>query len=985
MNPQVTAVNELPTESPSSPCNSSDETCSEVSLGSPIKRVASDDSSQIGLTSMSSSAPELEVPGLLTDSSRGTSPLSRSTGTGSRQGGHMRRHGITSRPSQTPLKIPTRRTPNRQKSRSDSFHLKRTALPVGGEGQIANNSNSKQTIAKAKAAQMQAKAKKDHQQLRKARMTSPEVEKQTALPDLTLTTSRSATHKAVTGGSEVRPATSLGNGTRSLGRQFDNAIDDEEEEGNYPLPPSLDTRNSQKKNKRKAFGLKFPPRRTGSDNSESSFSRLAGFFGAKGDSILDSASEASLGSTILKERDDRFRQGVDQSINLMDPSGANYGTSPERGSRSPTRGGRRAKKKRVSVLELMFGDREERGRRPGRQKSFVDIVLGPDPTKPGRTSSGSKDLNKTKEQVAVRKFCAAVVLLFLLASAAVLGGYGAQLWFRSRTSSTNERNQNPSTNQSMASETDFLLPANGTFSATTRSFGSTVLKSKLGGESNTATQMVDSNTTLQVNDEFSEDDALAHLESLLLHYKISTQKDLRNSQSSAYKALRWLGKFRESQDDIDVYDADEHDGDFEIGWKDNQELIEKYALAVFYFCTHHSHSKLDKAGDKQSQESDTANEASPSLRGQQRRRVLTSPSRTSSGEDWMNDDKICEWRGVQCNKENAITHLRLPSSNLHGSLPSELRGLRDLVVLDLSNNHLHGSIPKSIGELSRLTFINLGNNKFSGSIPNLQPLTNLHEINLDMNKLGGTIPSLQGMAKLSSVILSGNRLHGSIPPLTGLGKLKHVDLNSNELTGGVDFEGLTSLDRLEKFQAGSNKLSGTISASIRGMHNLVQLDLSSNSFHGDLPNSIQHLSQLEHMKLNSNQFTGSIPASWSQLNNLQSLILDHNLLESTIPSNLNKMRQLTDLRLNHNGLTGSIPDLGKLTHLVHLHLESNKLSGEVPKSMGNLVGGLKTLLLFHNDIAGDSSFICAEDVSNLQRFAMDCKTEITCDCCLKCY
>ncbi|KAA8527577.1 hypothetical protein F0562_034708 [Nyssa sinensis] len=75
-----------------------------------------------------------------------------------------------------------------------------------------------------------------------------------------------------------------------------------------------------------------------------------------------------------------------------------------------------------------------------------------------------------------------------------------------------------------------------------------------------------------------------------------------------------------------------------------------------------------------------------------------------------------------------------------------------------------------------------------------------------------------------------------------------------------------------------------------------------------------------------------------------------------------ELRALKDLRirvvalnlttwLGNNNLSGSIPDISPLKHLEILHLEDNRLSGEIPPSLGN-IDRLRELFLQYNNLTG---------------------------------
>lgn len=102
----------------------------------------------------------------------------------------------------------------------------------------------------------------------------------------------------------------------------------------------------------------------------------------------------------------------------------------------------------------------------------------------------------------------------------------------------------------------------------------------------------------------------------------------------------------------------------------------------------------------------------------------------------------CTWTGVECNKENYVTGVRWAYREYTGSIPSELRILKNLTHLDLSNNYLQGPIPEELYYLTNLEKLYLFKNFLTGTlstrIGNLDKITHFH---LSHNQLTGPIPN----------------------------------------------------------------------------------------------------------------------------------------------------------------------------------------------------------------------------------------------------
>ena len=117
---------------------------------------------------------------------------------------------------------------------------------------------------------------------------------------------------------------------------------------------------------------------------------------------------------------------------------------------------------------------------------------------------------------------------------------------------------------------------------------------------------------------------------------------------------------------------------------DDQRMMERYVLAVFYYATHPSKGKKPTnpsmvARATHNRYYQPPNGTDGKLEGHQQHRDLAYPEPSSTGtnasDEWMKVDEVCQWKGIRCDKDQYITHLKLPHEHLRGSLPSELQGL----------------------------------------------------------------------------------------------------------------------------------------------------------------------------------------------------------------------------------------------------------------------------------------------------------------------
>ena len=83
--------------------------------------------------------------------------------------------------------------------------------------------------------------------------------------------------------------------------------------------------------------------------------------------------------------------------------------------------------------------------------------------------------------------------------------------------------------------------------------------------------------------------------------------------------------------------------------------------------------------------------------------------------------------------------------------------------------------------------------------------------------------------------------------------------------------------------------------------------------------------------------SGLIPAEIGNLTELRKLSLESNQHIGVIPQEIGALKNLTNLTLSSNQLGGSIPPgIGELESLEHLALNSNTLAGYLPPEIKNL-------------------------------------------------
>ncbi len=356
----------------------------------------------------------------------------------------------------------------------------------------------------------------------------------------------------------------------------------------------------------------------------------------------------------------------------------------------------------------------------------------------------------------------------------------------------------------------------------------------------------------------------------------------------------------------------------------------------------------------------------------------------NNSENWLSDAPLYQWHGAtsQYWDENTadedvvpagdyrVYGLQLHGNGLSGPVPPELGLLWWLEELYLSDNRLTGPIPPELGNLHTLSRLSMSGNQLSGPIPPELGNLGLTELGLSFNRLSGEIPPELGRLRgLRVLALSDNELTGPIPPELGaLGNLRFLDLSRNRLSGDIPPE-LGNLTNLQNLRLSGNRLTGCIPASLRSQ-------LSPASILGDLPFcgtapsvtsdgadraalvALYNATNGPNWANNDNWLTDAPLSEWHGVTTdddgrVVDLTLSENRLSGEMPRELGNLDKLRKLWLPRNRLTGEIPrELGKLSGLLFLELSSNQLNGEIPPELGNLTR-LNVLSLSINNLSGE--------------------------------
>ncbi|CAI9760059.1 unnamed protein product [Fraxinus pennsylvanica] len=282
-----------------------------------------------------------------------------------------------------------------------------------------------------------------------------------------------------------------------------------------------------------------------------------------------------------------------------------------------------------------------------------------------------------------------------------------------------------------------------------------------------------------------------------------------------------------------------------------------------------------------------------------------------------------------------VNHLNLSHNQLTGSLVSggEVGAFGNLKVLDLSYNQLSGELP-GFNFVYDLQVLKLSNNKFSGFIPNNLLKGDslvLTELDLSGNNLTGPI-SMITSTTLRFLNLSSNILFGELPILTG--SCIVIDFSKNQFEGNLTR--MLKWGNIEILDLSQNHLSGSFPEVTAQFLRLNYFNLSRNSLNGSLPKVITLFPKLTVLDVSFNQLEGPLLNSLLKSSTLQELHLQNNKLAGNINfSSRMDESKFCVLDLSHNQLSGYFPDgFGSLTGLQMLNIGGNNFSGSLPTSLG---------------------------------------------------
>ncbi|TVU20873.1 hypothetical protein EJB05_30474, partial [Eragrostis curvula] len=284
-----------------------------------------------------------------------------------------------------------------------------------------------------------------------------------------------------------------------------------------------------------------------------------------------------------------------------------------------------------------------------------------------------------------------------------------------------------------------------------------------------------------------------------------------------------------------------------------------------------------------------------------------------------------------------------------------------MIFLDLSFNKLRGAVPfPSAGFMleysnNGFTFINLANNKLSGTLPYADcpsDHNSLRNLDLPGNNLNGSIPPylLKGCSDLEVLNLRGNHFSGTWPDeMDELCQLKLVDLHGNKLEGPLP-RSLVKCKDLQVLDVGGNNFVDVFPAWLRNLPDLRLLVLRSNKFYGpvSIPAGKNHSTNtsyfpsIQMVDLAGNGFTGVIPSEFFE--SFKSMVQGRN---NTLDGMVFGEAEVVEVIIKQQYME----ILEVFSDLVVIDLSNNRFSGPIPKTVGNLMA-LIVLNMSHNALTG---------------------------------
>lgn len=174
------------------------------------------------------------------------------------------------------------------------------------------------------------------------------------------------------------------------------------------------------------------------------------------------------------------------------------------------------------------------------------------------------------------------------------------------------------------------------------------------------------------------------------------------------------------------------------------------------------------------------------------------PEAWRKADNWMTNAHSCDWMGVVCGTDKAITSIALAQNRLSGKLPHDLTFIAPkLVSLDFTSNLIvmRGDDYDSFSRMVNLKTLLMDDNYLyydKGLPPQFKNMVNLEKIRLSYNLFEGVLDSetavLGSMTKLTHLEMESNFFSGTMPSaIANMNNLMYLYLRRNSMKFNLDF------------------------------------------------------------------------------------------------------------------------------------------------------------------------------------------------------
>ncbi|CAL2241707.1 unnamed protein product [Prunus armeniaca] len=280
----------------------------------------------------------------------------------------------------------------------------------------------------------------------------------------------------------------------------------------------------------------------------------------------------------------------------------------------------------------------------------------------------------------------------------------------------------------------------------------------------------------------------------------------------------------------------------------------------------------------------------------------------------------------------------------------------NLTFLDLSSNHVSGELPDCWIHFKKLVFLDLSNNYLFGKIPTtMGHLFSIETLRLSNNRFVGELPSqLKNCTKLTLFDLGENNLSCSIPEWLGasLPDLTILILRGNQFYRSIPPE-LCHLTYVQILDLSMNNISGTIPKCLNNLTVLAQKGKSSQIMEHSYEADVDEIGYSWNYEEEASLTWKGVRSKYkSTLGLVKSIDLSSNKLTGEIPSEITNLVGLVSLNLSRNQLIGQIPPrIGMLQELDFLDLSRNQINGRIPNSLSR-IDRIGYLDLSENNLSG---------------------------------